>query len=168
MSLGAIADAANATSRLRGAFEAELLEETHRIDQNLDVALEVKGASWTWDAPPPDEGTGKKKKRKGRSPSGRKNLQGAAKISDTTQQKGEEMVFKVEDVSLRIPRGKLVAVVGAVGSGKSSLLQGLIGEMRKTSGSVTFGGTVSYCPQSAWIQVKWLPILHLHFFLIKA
>ena len=54
---------------------------------------------------------------------------------------------------MEIPRGMLVAVVGPVGSGKTSLLQGLIGEMRKTSGSITFGGSVGYCPQSAWIQV---------------
>jgi len=33
-----------------------------------------------------------------------------------------------------------VAVVGPIGSGKTSLLQGLIGEMRKTSGSITFCG----------------------------
>ena len=54
---------------------------------------------------------------------------------------------------MEIPRGMLVAIVGHVGSGKTSLLQGLIGEMRKTSGSITFGGSVGYCPQIAWIQV---------------
>jgi len=56
---------------------------------------------------------------------------------------------------MEIPRGTLVVVVGPVtpvGSGKTSLLQGLIGEMRKTSGSITFGGSVGYCPQTAWIQ----------------
>lgn len=41
---------------------------------------------------------------------------------------------------------------GPVGSGKSSLLQGMIGEMRRTAGTVRFKGTVAYCPQSAWIQ----------------
>ena len=48
-----------------------------------------------------------------------------------------------------------MALVGPVGSGKTSLLQCLIGEMRKTSGNITFGGSVGpgYCPQSAWIQV---------------
>ena len=46
-----------------------------------------------------------------------------------------------------------MALVGPVGSGKTSLLQGFIGEMRKTSGNITFGGSVGYCPQSAWIQV---------------
>ena len=59
----------------------------------------------------------------------------------------------VHDVNMSIPRGQLVAIVGAVGSGKSSLLQGLIGEMRKTEGKVIFGGSVAYCSQSAWIQV---------------
>ena len=37
------------------------------------------------------------------------------------------MIFKLKDVNLSLPRGQLCAVVGAVGSGKSSLLQGLIG-----------------------------------------
>lgn len=62
-------------------------------------------------------------------------------------------VFQVKDVNLTIPRGSLTAIVGPVGSGKSSLLQGLIGEMRRIEGSVSFGGSVAYCPQSAWIQV---------------
>jgi len=33
--------------------------------------------------------------------------------------------------------GSLIAVVGSVGSGKSSLLQALLGEMEKIKGSVT-------------------------------
>jgi hypothetical protein len=37
------------------------------------------------------------------------------------------------------------------------LLQGIIGEMRKTSGTVKFGGSVGYCGQSAWVQVCWIP-----------
>jgi ABC-type uncharacterized transport system fused permease/ATPase subunit len=39
-----------------------------------------------------------------------------------------------------------------VGVGKSSLLLGMINEMRRVEGSVTFGGAVSYVPQHAWIQ----------------
>ena len=66
----------------------------------------------------------------------------------------EDRIFKVQNVDLAIPRGKLVAIVGPVGSGKTSLLQGIIGEMRKTSGTITFGGSVGYCAQSAWIQVR--------------
>jgi ATP-binding cassette subfamily C (CFTR/MRP) protein 1 len=54
---------------------------------------------------------------------------------------------------MTIPKGQIVAIVGPVGSGKSSFLQGLIGEMRKETGSVKFAGSLSYCPQNAWIQV---------------
>ncbi|KAJ7891133.1 ABC protein [Mycena leptocephala] len=60
--------------------------------------------------------------------------------------------FALHDITLSIPRGTLAAIVGRVGSGKSSLLQGLIGEMRTTGGKWAFGGSVAYCPQSAWIQ----------------
>ena len=49
-------------------------------------------------------------------------------------------------------RRLITIIVGPVGSGKSSLLQGMIGEMRRTAGTVRFKGSVAYCPQSAWIQ----------------
>ena len=59
-------------------------------------------------------------------------------------------MFKIRRTNLTIPKGQMVAIVG---SGKSSLPQGLIGEMRRETGSVKFCGSVSYCPQNAWIQV---------------
>ncbi|XP_028267253.1 multidrug resistance-associated protein 1 isoform X2 [Parambassis ranga] len=51
-----------------------------------------------------------------------------------------------------IPEGALVAVVGHVGSGKSSLLSALLGEMDKLEGTVAVKGSVAYVPQQAWIQ----------------
>ncbi|KAM9744789.1 multidrug resistance-associated protein 1 isoform 1-T1 [Menidia menidia] len=51
-----------------------------------------------------------------------------------------------------IPEGSLVAVVGHVGSGKSSLLSALLGEMDKIEGTVTVKGSMAYIPQQAWIQ----------------
>jgi len=59
LSLSSITDAANAIGRLYDIFEAELLEKTHTIDPSLDVALEVKSVSFTWDSPPPDADDGK-------------------------------------------------------------------------------------------------------------
>ena len=137
-----------------------MLEKTHEVNEDLPVAIQVKGATFTWDTPPPDELDGKKKttKKKVRFPSkDNTNVEAAAISADASSlekagQQAEE-VFQVRDISMEIPRGLLVAVVGPVGSGKTSLLQGLIGEMRKTSGSIIFGGSVGYCPQSAWIQV---------------
>ncbi|KAI2666162.1 Multidrug resistance-associated protein 1 [Labeo rohita] len=55
-------------------------------------------------------------------------------------------------INVRVQRGSLVAVVGHVGSGKSSLLSAMLGEMEKKSGHVTVSGSVAYVPQQAWIQ----------------
>uniref|UniRef100_A0A3B3VBR8 ABC-type glutathione-S-conjugate transporter n=1 Tax=Poecilia latipinna TaxID=48699 RepID=A0A3B3VBR8_9TELE len=48
--------------------------------------------------------------------------------------------------------GGLVAVVGAVGSGKSSLLSALLGEMHRTKGFINIQGSLAFVPQQAWIQ----------------
>ncbi|KAG8690811.1 hypothetical protein FRC11_008965 [Ceratobasidium sp. 423] len=60
--------------------------------------------------------------------------------------------FRLVDVDLQIPRGAFVGIAGKIGSGKSSLLQAMAGEMRRTAGNVILGGTTAYAPQQAWIQ----------------
>jgi ABC-type protease/lipase transport system fused ATPase/permease subunit len=126
-------------------FEAETLEETQIHDTDLEAAIEIEGAEFTWDTPPLQIEDPKKDK-----------LLRSKKVSAIPAADKPIVVapFKVKKTNLTIPRGQLVAIVGPVGTGKTSLLQGLIGEMRRTSGTVKFGGSVSYCPQSAWIQVS--------------
>ncbi|KAM9346446.1 multidrug resistance-associated protein 1 [Symphorus nematophorus] len=58
----------------------------------------------------------------------------------------------LKNLNVCIPEGSLVAVVGHVGSGKSSLLSALLGEMDKLEGTVAVKGWVAYVPQQAWIQ----------------
>ena len=58
----------------------------------------------------------------------------------------------LKDLSFRVTEGSMTAVVGAVGSGKSSLLSALLGEMKRTRGTVNVFGKVAYVPQQAWIQ----------------
>uniref|UniRef100_A0A8B9NK98 Canalicular multispecific organic anion transporter 1 n=1 Tax=Accipiter nisus TaxID=211598 RepID=A0A8B9NK98_9AVES len=55
-------------------------------------------------------------------------------------------------VTLDIAPGSLVAVVGAVGSGKSSLVSAMLGEMENIKGHVNIQGSLAYVPQQAWIQ----------------
>lgn len=45
-----------------------------------------------------------------------------------------------------------VAVCGTVGSGKSSLLSCILGEIPKITGTVNVSGSKAYVPQSPWIQ----------------
>nr|XP_061800413.1 multidrug resistance-associated protein 1-like [Nerophis lumbriciformis] len=58
----------------------------------------------------------------------------------------------LQAINLKVKSGTLVAVVGQVGSGKSSLLSAILGEMTRRSGSVVVRGSLAYVPQQAWIQ----------------
>lgn len=55
------------------------------------------------------------------------------------------------DTNIQIKRGELVAIVGPTGSGKSTVLNALLGELVKESGSVFVQGRVAYVSQSSWI-----------------
>ncbi|KAL6652783.1 hypothetical protein ACP70R_011708 [Stipagrostis hirtigluma subsp. patula] len=55
------------------------------------------------------------------------------------------------DVELRVKRGMKVAICGMVGSGKSSLLSCILGDMPKRDGTVKVSGRKAYVPQTAWI-----------------
>ncbi|KAG1691083.1 Multidrug resistance-associated protein 1 [Nymphon striatum] len=63
---------------------------------------------------------------------------------------GSEPVLK--DISLEIKPNSLVAIVGSVGAGKSSLISSILGELNKINGSVNVKGDVAYVPQTAWIR----------------
>ncbi|TYJ53514.1 hypothetical protein B9479_005845 [Cryptococcus floricola] len=77
---------------------------------------------------------------------------GAPGLDEKAEAKADKAVFHLDDITLSVPKGSLTAIVGPIGSGKSSLLQGLMGEMRKTSGTVTFSGSTALCAQTPWIQ----------------
>ena len=56
------------------------------------------------------------------------------------------------DVDIQIPLLSLTVVIGKVGSGKSILLRGLLGEIYNLSGSVyTSTNQVAYCGQEPWL-----------------
>uniref|UniRef100_A0A668AQY3 ABC-type glutathione-S-conjugate transporter n=1 Tax=Myripristis murdjan TaxID=586833 RepID=A0A668AQY3_9TELE len=55
-------------------------------------------------------------------------------------------------INVTVKKGSLVAVVGHVGSGKSSLLSAMLGETERKNGHITIEGSVAYVPQQAWIQ----------------
>lgn len=74
-------------------------------------------------------------------------------MSEKKEVKHEEP-FALNRINLSIQRGELVAIVGPVGSGKSTMFESLLGEVRYKGGRIVWGGDghVAYCPQSPWIQ----------------
>ena len=55
------------------------------------------------------------------------------------------------NLNLAAEKGELVLILGKVGTGKSTFLQGLLNEVVESKGDVHIGGSVAYCPQTAWI-----------------
>ncbi|KAJ1723570.1 hypothetical protein LPJ53_002093 [Coemansia erecta] len=57
----------------------------------------------------------------------------------------------IDNVSIQCKRSELAAVIGKVGSGKSSLVSAILGDMTKAGGNVFIRGSIAYVPQQPWI-----------------
>nr|XP_021186907.2 ATP-binding cassette sub-family C member 4 [Helicoverpa armigera]WRX06130.1 ABCC7 [Helicoverpa armigera] len=66
----------------------------------------------------------------------------------------EAIVNTLRNITLKVQPGEFVGIAGLVGSGKSSLLQVILGELPPTQGSISLGGArVSYASQEPWLFV---------------
>ncbi|KAH9920031.1 multidrug resistance-associated ABC transporter [Epithele typhae] len=163
--LASATDAVVALRRISTFLRAEELEEPYLIDKTAVDAIAVDG-DFTWETvrngptEPPKfgggayEGQDRKGGKQGKEKGGILPITGADMkgTSEESQGANEEKPFALHDLKLNIPKGSFVAIVGPVGCGKSSLLQALIGEMRKTRGKTVFSSTTAYVPQTAWIM----------------
>nr|AKC34056.1 ABCC3 protein [Spodoptera litura] len=64
---------------------------------------------------------------------------------------GDPNMMALKNISMRLRKGKLCAIIGAVGSGKSSILQLLLKELPSATGTISIYGKMSYACQEAWL-----------------
>lgn len=168
--IGQVVDAWQSLQRIQEFMLSEEQEEHAQLQPESKHAITMSDACFTWERTPTQDpadsvamnnnaGQTPKKgsKKVPATPENAKSgaTTGAAEESsdDTASTLVEERVaFKLQHMNLEIGRNELVAVIGGVGSGKTSLLAALAGDMRKTSGEVVFGASKAFCPQYAWIQ----------------
>lgn len=154
---------------------SEEQDEEAKIDADAKDAVQMENADFTWErtaTQDPNAAPGKKqtsdelKNEKKAQKQAAKDEKAAAKLKssvdetssgDTTPDDATTLTedrepFKLTNMNFSIGRNELVAVIGGVGSGKSSLLAALAGDMRRTRGDVTLGASRAFCPQYAWIQ----------------
>ncbi|KAG5729874.1 Multidrug resistance-associated protein 1 [Termitomyces sp. T112] len=162
--LASLADLLVALTRISKFLSAEELGDPYVLDESLPTAVEVDG-DFTWETAGKMPMKSKGDKIKTATKEEAKTNKGRSKKLDTlpthmgelvteTREKNseEDKPFELKNLKLCVPKGSFVAIVGHVGSGKSSVLQSVIGEMRRTRGKVVLGGTVAYVPQTAWIR----------------
>ncbi|CAN6448493.1 unnamed protein product [Victoria cruziana] len=58
----------------------------------------------------------------------------------------------LQGLNLKVNHGMKIAICGPVGSGKTSLLSCMLGEVPKVSGTVRLSGRTAYVAQSPWVQ----------------
>ena len=75
----------------------------------------------------------------------------AAWIADDLYERNEETTLSLSGLNFTVRPGELLVIVGRVGSGKSSILMSIMGELPIVSGDLTLHGRVSYASQEPWI-----------------
>jgi ABC-type multidrug transport system fused ATPase/permease subunit len=166
--IGQVTDAVGSLNRIQEFLMAEEAHDDAEWDYTNKDAIVIKHADFTWERTPTQDAEDDTSKR----PQDQKKAKDAAKeaakakktkmpqkeeidvgdATDTSSTLTVEEPFKLRDIDLAIRRNELIAVIGTVGSGKSSLLGALAGDMRRTGGEVILGASRAFCPQYAWIQ----------------
>ncbi|KAF2265600.1 hypothetical protein CC78DRAFT_181780 [Lojkania enalia] len=168
--IGQVIDANASVKRIQEFLLAEEAQEDVEWDYDAKDAVVLKHADFTWErTPTQDKDKAPKKDPRGGPPTKKQKdntkkkdrgagaqpepASGESSRPDTAEApKEEEHPFELKGLDLSIGRKELVAVIGGVGSGKSSLLAALAGDMRKTNGDIMIGASRAFCPQYAWIQ----------------
>ncbi|KAF5542236.1 ABC transporter [Fusarium mexicanum] len=158
VSLSLAADAFQSIKRIEDFLLAEEVQSQTVPDATLAPAAKLSNASFTWESPPLNgEAESPKNKnslsrvlRRQRADPEKKGIE----TSDTEVRpvRDSDVPFSLNNISFECQRGELVGIIGSVGSGKTSLLSALAGDMRQTGGILQFAADRAYCPQYAWIQ----------------
>ncbi|RIB24070.1 P-loop containing nucleoside triphosphate hydrolase protein [Gigaspora rosea] len=149
ISIGSVTDAYVAINRINEFLQADELSVLPEFTPDEQYAIKVTDGEFIWESAPPEIiDNSKKERKKKKAP----DTFTPADLTENLVNSQPPSRFQLSNISVSIPHGKLVAIVGSVRSGKSSLLSALVGEMKRIKGEVLFGGNVVYCPQTAWIQ----------------
>ncbi|KAF7856926.1 hypothetical protein EAF04_009686 [Stromatinia cepivora] len=176
MVIGQVIDAWSSTHRIQEYLLSEEQEDDAKPDHELEGAIALQGADFTWErtatqdsdkSGPPGKKQTKAEIKVGKDAKNQEARDEKAAIapqSNSSQNNEgtplddastiieEREPFNLQNMTFTIGRNELVAVIGGVGSGKSSLLAALAGDMRKTKGEMIMGADRAFCPQYAWIQ----------------
>ena len=168
--IGQVVDARAALERIQDYLLAEEMEKDGEINTKTVEAVQVKNADFTWERTPTADPAQAKAKKIADAKSQAKAATKATKQSAKEKENGlvtstkilnqddsletseARRPFQLHGMTFNAQRNELIAVIGGVGSGKSSLLAALAGDMRKTNGQVIWGASRAFCPQNPWIQ----------------
>ncbi|XP_028587595.1 ATP-binding cassette sub-family C member 5 isoform X2 [Podarcis muralis] len=180
-SVKSLSEASVAADRFKSLFLMEEVHMVRKKPANPHTAIEVKNATLAWESshasvqssPKMTPKMKKDKKEKGKKEK-MKLQQREGQQAMLAEQKGQLLVDSDDppspeeenknvhlanvrlqrvlyNVDLEIEKGKLVGICGSVGSGKTSFISAILGQMTLLEGSISVDGTFAYAAQQAWI-----------------
>jgi ATP-binding cassette, subfamily C (CFTR/MRP), member 1 len=148
-----------AMQRIIGFLDSPDLEKTIQpLSSDSSIVINFNQASFSWTA---EEESTKESKTEEKTQyaavaSEEADPEQATKRKITLTQSGRinRGVHTLEDIDVRILRGQLVGIVGRVGSGKSSFLSAVLGEMHLKEGTLSIDQacSVAYCDQRPFVM----------------
>eukprot|EP01038_Epipyxis_sp_PR26KG_P011238 gene11238-15079_t len=132
MLLNTLAEGKVSLKRLTKFLLAEEIEnyvDRQFENNNSDNAIKINDGSFSWNEVP-------------------KTLKNDSIIipNDVLEARGNLLNCNIE-----IKKGELIAIVGPIASGKSTLLNAILGELNKINGNVSVNGKIAYVSQTSWI-----------------
>lgn len=141
-------------SPMRGGPESIELKTISKSAPKGGPVLQIHDAVFTWppapvstaaDAQPKETQSGETKALTSGRGASSEGASGGINDADTDG-------FRLHNINMAVDRGNLVVVIGQVGSGKSMLMESILGETVIERGTRVKPETVAYAPQHPWIM----------------
>ncbi|XP_073740446.1 ATP-binding cassette sub-family C member 12 isoform X5 [Callorhinus ursinus] len=124
--------------------------------EDPDTVLLLANATLTWDEETSIKSDLKKVQNQKKHFLKKQSLE-AYRLNSSSQgvagpeEQSDSSKLVLHNINFVVRKGKVLGICGNVGSGKSSLIAALLGQMQLQQGIVAVNGTVAYVSQQAWI-----------------
>ncbi|XP_069753243.1 ATP-binding cassette sub-family C member 5 isoform X4 [Narcine bancroftii] len=179
-SVRSLSEGSVAVDRFKSLFLMEEFHIIRKKPECSQIAIELKSATLAWDflntsaqSSPKMTPKLKKDRHESKGKKGTRKIKQNEQNGPLTEQNGYLLTNSDEqpspdekgisltnprlqrtlhNINLSIEKGKLVGICGSVGSGKTSLISAVLGQMTLMEGSIAVDGNFAYVAQQAWMQ----------------
>lgn len=150
-SIGLVLDFTVGLGRIHAFLQADDIDKSHFIEDTSELdeyGLLVKNGDFYWNAVRDEEEI--EERRKTRQLEASQNESLLDSFDDNYVDKG----FVLSDIHFKAQKGKLIMIIGKIGSGKSSLLYSLVGEMKRSMDCPTeihASKSISFLSEIPWL-----------------